>query len=539
MLVRRDAFEAVGGFDEELFLYCEDTDLCRRLLDGGPQPCASSPRADGAPRRRRVLGRRRDAGDRRAQPRLLRPQALAAASAPASRRSASRSTRPPTPLAALMRPASRRGHLAGPRAAPRPAQRADARPLLVPDPPRHARASGRPRGTRSPALAEHGLDVTVVTASCERPLPDGRAPDRDAAAGRRQDPVPRARLRRAPCACTTAAPPRCSAASRPRRRPLAGRSAPSARSRRRARLGIPGLLERPNAHTALRVRGGRAGPRASSASRSTRRARTRDARSAWRARSASTPRADRLLCPSDFVAGTFRDAGRARGAAPAPPLRLRPRALRRRRPRRRRLAPVHRRLRRSRRAAQGPAHGAAGVAGLRRRRARPLRDRGRDRPPTTARCSSRCSRTRASPSTASSTIPAALMRCVRRPRPAVGRGGQRARDLRGARLRLRARRLRPHRRRLRRRRRRARAPRRATQEALTEHLRALAGDRELLARPARGEPRPAPASSPGRPPERVLADAYARRARRLMSRRRGRVTTRRSRASRRRRTSPG
>jgi GT2 family glycosyltransferase len=35
MLVRRDAYTAVGGFDERLFLYCEDTDLCRNLWDAG------------------------------------------------------------------------------------------------------------------------------------------------------------------------------------------------------------------------------------------------------------------------------------------------------------------------------------------------------------------------------------------------------------------------------------------------------------------------------------------------------------------------
>ncbi|MDA0168665.1 glycosyltransferase family 2 protein [Solirubrobacter taibaiensis] len=35
LLIRRDAFEAIGGFDEGFFLYCEDTDICVRMRAHG------------------------------------------------------------------------------------------------------------------------------------------------------------------------------------------------------------------------------------------------------------------------------------------------------------------------------------------------------------------------------------------------------------------------------------------------------------------------------------------------------------------------
>ena len=55
MLVRRDAFDEVGGWDEGYFLYLEDTDFCRRLADRGWQ-CWYVPEA----RMRHLHARRSD-----------------------------------------------------------------------------------------------------------------------------------------------------------------------------------------------------------------------------------------------------------------------------------------------------------------------------------------------------------------------------------------------------------------------------------------------------------------------------------------------
>ena len=173
MLVRRDAFEAVGGFDEGFFLYCEDTDLCRRLRDAGHEvryePAAEVRHVGGASSgagetqaiaaRSRVRYARKHDG-----PVGARVQALGVALGEATHA-----------LTALMRPASRRGHLAGARAAlapaPGPAQDTLMR-VLYSFPTRLGTSGiGMTAWHQVAALAEHGHAVTVVCGTNERTFP--------------------------------------------------------------------------------------------------------------------------------------------------------------------------------------------------------------------------------------------------------------------------------------------------------------------------------------------------------------------------------
>jgi GT2 family glycosyltransferase len=58
LLIRRSALEGIGGMDEDFFLYCEDTDVCKRLHDAGwgvrYEPAATAHHEEGssAPRHR-------------------------------------------------------------------------------------------------------------------------------------------------------------------------------------------------------------------------------------------------------------------------------------------------------------------------------------------------------------------------------------------------------------------------------------------------------------------------------------------------------
>jgi GT2 family glycosyltransferase len=115
MLVRRDAFEAVGGFDERFFLYCEDTDLCLRLRQAGYEVCYEP-----AARVRHVGGASSGAGETRAiaaRSRVLyarKHRGLLAARVEAVGVALGEATHA---VAALSEPAERRGHIAALRAA--------------------------------------------------------------------------------------------------------------------------------------------------------------------------------------------------------------------------------------------------------------------------------------------------------------------------------------------------------------------------------------------------------------------------------------
>ena len=269
------------------------------------------------------------------------------------------------------------------------------RPGLAPRAPGGAAGRARPRATRlmrvlysfptrlgTPGigttawhqvagLAEHGVEVTVVAARAS----SGRCPPACALietlrpAGR-EGAVPAAR---ASTARSRLHDRRAAALLRRlrgdgRRRPhLAARRRAHAR-RRPASSACRGLLERPNAHTAFAfaaveevrrelglaerpVEPARPPPRAAGA---------RGAR----VRGAPT----RLLCPSEFVAAHVprRRRARRRGCCATATATTRRASAPTARDDGRR--PVHGRLRRPRRAAQGPAPRAAGVAGLRRGR---------------------------------------------------------------------------------------------------------------------------------------------------------------------------
>jgi N-acetylglucosaminyl-diphospho-decaprenol L-rhamnosyltransferase len=114
MLVRRDAFSAIGGFDERFFLYCEDTDICRRLWDGG-----WSVRFDADAEVHHIGGASSGAGETQAiaaRSRVIYAQKHLGRSAALMQRLGVALGELTHAMVSLARPASRRGHLAALRA---------------------------------------------------------------------------------------------------------------------------------------------------------------------------------------------------------------------------------------------------------------------------------------------------------------------------------------------------------------------------------------------------------------------------------------
>jgi GT2 family glycosyltransferase len=114
MLVRRDAFAAIGAFDERFFLYCEDTDICRRLWDGG-----WSVRFDAGAEVHHIGGASSGAGETQAiaaRSRVIYAEKHLGPSGALTQRVGVALGELTHAIASLPRPASRRGHLAALRA---------------------------------------------------------------------------------------------------------------------------------------------------------------------------------------------------------------------------------------------------------------------------------------------------------------------------------------------------------------------------------------------------------------------------------------
>jgi GT2 family glycosyltransferase len=114
MLIRRDLFESLGGFDERFFLYCEDMDLCRRVWNSRHSVrYVSSAMVDhvggassGAGETQPILARSRVLYVRKHYPPIsARVHAFGVALGEATHA-----------VTAIQRPRSRRGHLAAVRA---------------------------------------------------------------------------------------------------------------------------------------------------------------------------------------------------------------------------------------------------------------------------------------------------------------------------------------------------------------------------------------------------------------------------------------
>jgi len=114
MLVRRDAYEQIGGFDERFFLYCEDTDLCLRLWNAGFavrfEPSAAvhhvGGASSGAGETQAIAARSRVLyAEKHYRPGVARVEALGVALSEATH-----------VVTSVRRPASRRGHAAALRA---------------------------------------------------------------------------------------------------------------------------------------------------------------------------------------------------------------------------------------------------------------------------------------------------------------------------------------------------------------------------------------------------------------------------------------